>query len=180
MATSTFHYTSHNHTCRVFRCLRVLECTCLPMWQGQQVPALLWEVGLCHPKASGMLQTQENALPRQDRCANASSVSRPFYSLTGKTAKTHFQIGNWINVKNIYTCISTIYHTALIKSGFSGCKCLCSIWKCAYFSDAQICKRIEWYRKIIWTHIRDSQRENVLEIIKSSFTQHKQTGVFLP
>lgn len=117
---SLLRYTSHKHTCRVFRCLRVLECICLPMYQGQQVPALLWEVWLYHPKASGVLQTQENALPRQDRCANPSSVSRPFYSLTGKTAKTHFQIGNWINIKNIYTCISTIYHTALIKSGFLG------------------------------------------------------------
>lgn len=80
-------------------------------------------------------------------------LSGPFYSLTEETAKTHFLIGNWINIKNIYTCISTIYHTALIKSGFSGCKYLCSIWKCAYFPDAQICKRIEWYRKIIWTHM---------------------------
>lgn len=40
--------------------------------------------------------------------------------LQKKTAKTRFQIGNWINIKNIYTCISTIYHTALIKSGFFG------------------------------------------------------------
>lgn len=49
-------------------------------------------------------------------------LSGPFYSLTEKTVKTHFQIGNWINIENIYTCISTIYYTALIKSGFSGCK----------------------------------------------------------
>lgn len=35
-------------------------------------------------------------------------LSGTFYSLTEEKAKTHFQIGNWINVKNIYTCISNI------------------------------------------------------------------------
>lgn len=54
-------------------------------------------------------------------------LSGTFYSLTEEKAKTRFQIGNWINIKNIYTCISTFYHTALIKSGFLGCKYLCSI-----------------------------------------------------
>lgn len=101
-------------------------------------------------------------------------LSGPFYSLTEETAKTRFQIGNWINIKNIYTCISTIYHTALIKSGFSGCKYLCSTWKCAYFPDAQICKRIEWYRKIIWTHIRGFSCRKCAWNHKVSF--HKKTS----
>ena len=107
-------------------------------------------------------------------------LSRPFYSLTEEIAKTHFLIGNWINIKNIYTCISTIYHTALIKSGFSGCKYLCSIWKYAYFPDAQICKRIECTERSSGHSLRVSHIESVLEIIKSAFTWNKQTEVCLP
>lgn len=82
-------------------------------------------------------------------------LSGSFYSLTMETAKTHFQIGNWILIK-IFTLIFQQFIIQLLwKVVFSGAKYLCSIWKCAYFPVAQICKRIVWYRKIIWTHSRE-------------------------
>lgn len=45
-------------------------------------------------------------------------LSGTFYSLTEEKAKTRFQIGNSINVKNTNGCISTIDRTALIKKNF--------------------------------------------------------------
>lgn len=45
-------------------------------------------------------------------------LSGTFYSLTEDKAKTRFQIGNWINVKNTNGCISTTDRTALIKKNF--------------------------------------------------------------
>jgi len=46
-------------------------------------------------------------------------LSGTFYSLTEEKAKTHFQIGNSINVKkNTYACISTLDRIACIKKNF--------------------------------------------------------------
>lgn len=40
------------------------------------------------------------------------NLSGPFSAVTEETAKTPFQIGNWININNVCASISTIYHTA--------------------------------------------------------------------
>lgn len=104
------HYGFHTHSCRVFRCSQVLVCICFPMCEPQQVPALFWGDGYT-TQGSSVLQTRGD-------CTSRHSFSGPVYSLTKRTAKAHFPTGSWTDIKNIYTCISTIYHTALIKSGF--------------------------------------------------------------
>lgn len=44
--------------------------------------------------------------------------SRDHSILSQRKQQRHFQIGSLLDIKNIYICISTIYHTVLIKSGF--------------------------------------------------------------